>query len=171
MSRGFSLDVERCSGCYACVVACYDQNDLDGRAASDAWRQVFAVEDGAYPEARLSYVSLACQHCAGAPCVAVCPSGALRRAYDPDAVVVEGSLCIGCRMCSLACPFGVPRYGADGRMQKCDLCAARVEAGLEPACARACPTRALRYGEDGELGRAAGQRAAHRLAGEQRPGG
>lgn len=167
MSAGFSLDIERCSGCYACVVACYDQNDLDGHDAADAWRQVFLVEDGAYPEARLSYVSLACQHCAMAPCVAVCPSGALRRVYEPDAVVVEGSLCIGCRMCSLACPFGVPRYGADGRMRKCDLCRARLEAGLQPACVRACPTRALRCGEDGELGRAAGQRAARRLAGEQ----
>ena len=89
VSQGFSLDVERCSGCYACVVACYDQNDLDPPDGTGAWRQVFAVEDGTYPEARLSHVSLACQHCAEAPCMAVCPSGALRRAHEPDAVVVE----------------------------------------------------------------------------------
>jgi anaerobic dimethyl sulfoxide reductase subunit B len=164
MSKGFSLDVERCSGCYACVVACFDQNDLEVRDAKGAWRQVFTVEDGAFPEARLSYVSLACQHCASAPCIAVCPSGALGRSAGGDAVVVEASLCIGCRMCALACPFGVPRYGADGRMRKCDLCGARVEAGLEPACVRACPTRALKFGEDAELGRQAGQRAARRLA-------
>jgi anaerobic dimethyl sulfoxide reductase subunit B len=164
LSKGFSLDVERCTGCYACVVACYDQNDLEGRVASDAWRQVFAVEDGAFPQARLSYVSLACQHCAGAPCVGVCPSGALHRSSSPDSVVVDRALCIGCHLCSVACPFGVPRYGADGRMYKCDLCGARVEAGLEPACVRACPTRALRYGEEGELGRETGQRVARRLA-------
>ena len=163
MTRTFHLDVDRCSGCFACVVACLDQNDLDTPDGRGAWRHVFAVESGAFPHADLRYVSLACMHCAAAPCVAVCPSGALRQSSDAEAVLVDTAACIGCHMCSLACPFGVPRYGADGRMHKCDLCGARVAEGLEPACVRVCPTRALRFGEAEELGLSVGQRAARRL--------
>ena len=73
-------------------------------------------------------------------------------------------------MCSLACPFGVARYGADGRMHKCDLCGERVGEGLEPACVRVCPTRALRFGDAEELALSAGQRAARRLAEAEGPG-
>ena len=164
MSRAFSLDLERCSGCFACVVACYDQNDLEAPDGRGAWRHVFTVESGAFPHAELSYVSLACMHCAGGPCVAVCPSGALRRSAEADAVLVETSVCIGCHLCALACPFGVPRFGADGRMHKCDLCGERVAEGLEPACVRVCPTRALRFGDADDLAREAGQRASRRLA-------
>jgi Fe-S-cluster-containing dehydrogenase component len=78
--------------------------------------------------------------------------------------VADAGRCVGCRMCSIACPFGVPRYGRDGRMQKCDLCAARVEHGLEPACVRACPTKALRFGPENEVTAVHQRRAAARLA-------
>jgi anaerobic dimethyl sulfoxide reductase subunit B len=171
VTRTFHLDVERCSGCFACVVACLDQNDLEAREGKGTWRHVFAVESGAFPDADLRYVSLACMHCTAAPCVAVCPSGALWRSSDRDAVLVETAVCIGCHMCSTACPFGVPRYGADGRMHKCDLCGERVAEGLEPACVRVCPTRALRYGDADDLLRETGQRAARRLADAEGTGG
>jgi Fe-S-cluster-containing dehydrogenase component len=64
----------------------------------------------------------------------------------------------------MACPFGVPRFGRDGTMQKCDLCSARVEQGLEPACVRACSSKALTYGESNLLGLETGRKAAGRLA-------
>jgi anaerobic dimethyl sulfoxide reductase subunit B (iron-sulfur subunit) len=161
----FSLDIDRCTGCYACAVACMDQNDLDTVGCATAWRTVFTVESGAYPEASLRYVSLACMHCEDAPCVLACPTTALQRSGEPPVVRVDGGLCIGCHGCAMACPYGVPRFGADGRMQKCDLCAERVTAGLEPACVRVCPTRALRYGDPNELGLAVEREAARRLAG------
>jgi formate dehydrogenase iron-sulfur subunit len=59
----------------------------------------------------------------------------------------------------------VPRIGADGVMQKCDLCVDRVAEGLEPVCMRVCSTRALRHGDPNELGLAAEREAARRLAG------
>lgn len=165
MSDAFYLDVERCTGCYACAVACMDQNDLDTAEAASAWRTVFTVERGEYPEASISYISLACMHCEDAPCVVACPTVALQRGGEPAVVSVDADRCIGCHGCVIACPYGVPRFGADGRMQKCDLCAGRVSAGLEPACVRVCPTRALRHGDPNELGLLVDGKAARRLAG------
>lgn len=166
MSNAFYLDIERCSGCYACVVACMDQNDTGVGEQPTAWRHVHAVESGSYPEAHLRYVSLACMHCEDAPCLLACPTGALRRDAATRAVRVEAALCIGCHSCSIACPFGAPRFGPDGTMQKCDLCSERLAHGLEAACVRVCPTKALRRGDLNELGLGVGQKAAERLAHE-----
>jgi anaerobic dimethyl sulfoxide reductase subunit B (iron-sulfur subunit) len=166
VSDAFYLDIDRCTGCYACAVACMDQNDLEpGGDGATAWRRVFTVETGHFPEASLRYVSLACMHCEDAPCVLTCPTGALQRTTDAQAVRVDPALCIGCHGCAIACPYGVPRFGADGRMQKCDLCVDRLRAGLEPACVRVCPTRALRHGDPNELGLDVERAAAERLAG------
>lgn len=185
----FFLDVERCSGCEACVVACMDQNDLEVRRKEHAWRRVFALESGGLSEgwpggadggaasgadggavggrsgsAAITFVSLACMHCADAPCVLGCPTGALGRDEVIGSVVVEAGRCIGCHSCAMACPFGVPRFGRDGRMEKCDLCAVRVEHGLDPACVHVCPTKALRFGLENDLTAAVQRRAAERMA-------
>ena len=108
----------------------------------------------------MRYVSLACMHCEDAPCVLACPTTALQRSGEPAVVRVDAGLCIGCHGCAIACPYGVPRFGADGRMHKCDLCADRVAAGLEPACVRVCPTGALRHGDPNALGLAVEREAA-----------
>lgn len=167
MSHAFYLDLDRCTGCFACAVACMDQNDLDvgnGREAM-AWRQVFKIESGNQAETRLRYVSLSCMHCEDAPCLMACPTGALARDAATHAVTVNADLCIGCHSCSIACPFGVPRFGADGIMQKCDLCTARLENGMEPACVRVCPTKALQQGDPNDIALDREKKAATRLAG------
>ena len=145
MEKVLYLDVERCVGCGACVVTCMDQNDIFPEQGQPAFRNIFQVEDGKYPDSSIHYLSIGCMHCEDSPCVIACPTGAISRDSVTKAVVVDQSLCIGCHSCALACPFGVPRFDREGKMQKCNLCAERVEAGLQPACVKVCPVQALRF--------------------------
>ncbi len=152
----FSFDVNRCTGCMACVVSCLDQNDLPGGAVS--FRHVTKLEQGAFPSAKISFLSLSCQHCGDAPCLMVCPTGAISK-RDDGVVVVNRSLCVGCHSCVLACPFGAPQF-EHGTMSKCDFCHARMDFGMEPACVSVCPTNALGFGNIEELTKTVKERAA-----------
>lgn len=135
---------ELCIGCYSCVVSCMDQNDIDTVKDALSWRRVEHIpERGEQPgEAN---VSIACMQCEDAACIRACPAGAIVRDAATGNVIVRKSLCIGCHACAMACPFGAPRFGSDGKMQKCDGCYARTQFGLEPACVRNCPTGALSF--------------------------
>jgi Fe-S-cluster-containing hydrogenase component 2 len=99
---------------------------------------------------------MVCMQCEDAPCIPVCPSGALVRATDTNAVVVVKDRCVGCRMCALACPFGAINYW-DGKAQKCDLC------GGDPECVRFCAPGALRFEVQERSTRSARQAYADRL--------
>jgi anaerobic dimethyl sulfoxide reductase subunit B len=142
MSRiAFSFDVNLCSGCLACVVACQDQNDLDSDIALRRVTTHEQTEDG---RTKIASLSLACLHCGDAPCRMVCPTGAIFLREDSGIVDIHRDLCIGCHSCLLACPFGAPQFAADHKMIKCDLCQVRVENDLDPACVRICTTGALK---------------------------
>jgi len=145
MENMIYLDIERCAGCGACVTACMDQNDIYPEKGQPAFRMIYQVEDGQYPAANIRYVSMACLHCEDSPCIIACPTGAITKDQKTKAVTVNRDLCIGCHSCALACPFGVPRYDLEDKMQKCNLCAERVEFGLQPACVKVCPFQALRF--------------------------
>jgi len=142
-TKVFDIDLERCVGCYACVVACMDQNDIDVDA-QDGFRDVSVMKPGNSAIHRLGYVSLACMHCDDAPCVTGCPTGCLQK--DANGLVVyDAAICIGCHSCLINCPYGAPRFDPGGKISKCDGCAIRVENGLMPACVRVCPAKALKY--------------------------
>ena len=137
----FDLDMDRCSACGACAVACMDQNDIDTQRCEAPFRVVRDLES---PEGVCTYISLACMHCTDAPCVDACPCGCLRKDEATGFTLFDTTTCIGCHSCAMACPFGAPSFSAQGKMQKCDGCHVRVELGLEPACVRNCPTGALK---------------------------
>ena len=162
-SKTLHFEAGKCVGCYACAVACMDQNDLDLLAGDVALRNVVHIEDAVSGAVRVTHVSLACQHCEAAECLDACPSRALVRDAATDAVTVRPELCIGCHSCAMACPFGIPRFGRDGIMRKCDACHARTRFGYDPACVDVCPTGALSFSDMNEAMAAKQQRHARSL--------
>lgn len=143
MALIIDLDIDKCSACGACAVACMDQNDIDTQRCESPFRIVCDLERGDGAAAKYTYIATACMHCADAPCVTACPCGCISKDASTGLTVYDTTNCIGCHSCAMACPFGAPSFGADGKMQKCDGCILRIRHGLEPACVRNCPTNAL----------------------------
>ncbi len=161
MQKGFYLDLTRCTSCYACVVACKAHHAINEEGIY--WRRVMTLEAGAYPEVRLTNISLSCVHCGTPACREVCPTKAIHKRTEDGLVIVDQNLCIGCKMCLMACPFGVPQFGKNGKMQKCNFCVERLDKGQNPACMNVCPSRALHAGSLDELASLASDKAARRL--------
>ncbi len=172
-------DPTKCMACRACEIAC-------ALAHADTDDLVEALlEKGAKPRIYIEsagslVVPLQCRHCEEAPCVVVCPSGALSRPDSSGPVRVDEGKCIGCSFCVQSCPFGVIRLarrpGADtseGPMAvvKCDLCAKRQADGLEPACVTSCPVGALVFVEVYDNAKMTRLRAAAQAAAAVRPDG
>lgn len=85
-------------------------------------------------------VPYTCTQCAEAWCLNACPVEAIKIDAGTGAKVVVDAVCVGCKVCTIACPFGTINSNHDsGKVQKCDLC------GGDPACATACPTSAITY--------------------------
>jgi Fe-S-cluster-containing dehydrogenase component len=118
---GFYFDSERCVQCHACEVACKSANNID---LGLKWRTVENIWNGAYPEITNKSISFSCIHCAEPACVEACPTGAVKKREQDGIILVDREKCIGCHCCLLACPFGIPQFGRDGRMQKCNYVSA-----------------------------------------------
>ena len=157
---GFDFDAERCVQCHACEVACKSFHNIEPGVK---WRRVASAWEGKYPDLKARTISLACLQCGDPACESVCPTGAISKRAEDGIVVVDQSKCIGCHCCFLACPFGIPQYGADGRMQKCQLCIGRLVEGEEPPCVATCPSEALHFGTMEELADRATDSLARRL--------
>jgi len=133
MQRSLHIDPNKCTGCRQCEMACsYEKEGLFNPSKSRI--RVFMFD----AEAR--FVPYTCTQCAEAWCLKACPVDAIRVDLTTGAKVVHENLCVGCKVCTIACPFGTINYMADrGKVMKCDLC------GGDPACAKACPTQAITY--------------------------
>ncbi len=144
---GFTLDLTRCVGCGACVLACRIENRLPPAVS---WRRVLQVNRSRVGGGPTFHFSVSCHHCENPPCVAVCPSRALDKRPD-GLVLLDADRCIGCRYCEMACPFGAPSFDSEaGVMTKCHLCHHRIDEGSSPACVTGCPTGALGFTHGGD---------------------
>ncbi len=149
MSRpAFRFDLNRCTGCAACQVACIVENRLP---FDRSWRQVVDGNAAGRPDAPAFHLSLACNHCEDAVCMKACPALAYSRDPDTGAVLIDAEKCMGCAYCSWVCPYDAPSYDEDaGLMEKCTFCSPGLREGQEPACVAWCPTGALDMGETRE---------------------
>jgi DMSO reductase iron-sulfur subunit len=160
---GFLFDVDRCIFCHACEVACKSTRNVE---AGVNWRQVIEIWSGKFPDVTRTFIALSCLHCAEPACAEVCPTGAIAKRDEDGIVVVDKEKCTGCQACFDACPYGVPQFGSDGTMQKCDFC---LERGIKPACTEICPADALFFGTMEELEELAAEKKAERLDGATGP--
>lgn len=121
-----------CMGCHACEIACKQEHRLNVGP-----RLVKIIEHTDH------FVPVYCRHCGNPPCRRACPVEAIVR-DEKGLVLIIDDLCIGCRDCVDACPFGAMQFDErDGLARKCDLCESRVTAGLQPACVVVCATRCI----------------------------
>jgi Fe-S-cluster-containing dehydrogenase component/DMSO reductase anchor subunit len=137
----FEVDLDRCSGCKACVVACHTLNGLDD---SETWRDVGLMVGGSPSAPVMQHVTTACHHCLEPACMIACPVNAYEK--DPITGIVKhlDDQCFGCQYCTLACPYEAPKYHAGlGIVRKCDMCSSRLAVGEPPACVQSCPHEAI----------------------------
>ena len=169
-----TVDLNKCMACWTCVLECglahTRGKDADGvticQMVDNARVQVESVGTHCVP--------IRCRQCEDPPCVKACPSGAIRKLGPNLPVVVDSDLCIGCKNCVLACPFGcIYVNGASNMIVKCDHCLGVVGPGEEPVCVQSCPADALSFVSVDETVASARQRAARGLveAAESEPEG
>jgi len=146
MDKIIVVNMERCMSCHSCELAC-------ALAHSQKKELLEAVLSGEKSPTRVilehfedTTLPIHCRHCEDAPCMLVCPSGAISRPGERSPVILDSSKCIGCHACILVCPFGVIKTGPDGKsLIKCDLCYERLKDGKQPACAEACITGCIKF--------------------------
>ena len=138
----FEVELDACSGCKACVVACHNLNGLE---EDEIWRSVGVLYGGSSQSPVLQHVTTACHHCVEPACLLGCPVNAYEKDELTGIVRHLDDQCIGCQYCILKCPYDVPRYSrSKGIVRKCDMCHDRLAVGEAPACVQACPNSAIR---------------------------
>ena len=169
---GLVIDLDICVGCHACAVNCKEWNtsghsaplhDVEpyGDDPTGVWFNrihTFEVEVN-NNDSKTIHFPKSCLHCDDAPCVTVCPTGASYKREEDGIVLVNSDTCIGCKICSWACPYGAREYDENaGVMKKCTLCVDKIynenipEEDRVPACVSTCPAGARSFGDLNDKG-------------------
>ena len=179
--RTVFVNPERCIGCKQCEIACAvehsrNKNLYQAILERPKPQSCIHVVPGLYLS---SSFPNKCRHCDPAPCMSVCPTGAISRDAQLGMVLVDGEKCITCAMCAMVCPFDVltfypsPTVKLDKAVAiKCDHCIDRQHQGQSPACVEACKVGALVFGDINELIKNASLRLASAVSvavGEMQP--
>jgi sulfite dehydrogenase (quinone) subunit SoeB len=168
---GLVIDLDTCVGCQACATSCKEWNaqgdsgpltdtDPQGKDVTGPWLNRihgYEVKEQGRDDSRIVNFPRSCLHCEEPACVTVCPTGASYKRAEDGIVLINPDTCIGCKLCSWACPYGAREYDyTQGVMKKCTLCVDRIyNTNLEPedqvpACVKACPTGARHFGDLGD---------------------
>jgi sulfite dehydrogenase (quinone) subunit SoeB len=168
---GLVIDLDTCVGCQACATSCKEWNSqgasgpltdtgTQGADPTGPWLNRihgYEVLEEDREDSRIVHFPRSCLHCAEPACVTVCPTGASYKRAEDGIVLVNPDTCIGCKLCSWACPYGAREYDyTQGIMKKCTLCVDRIynehfePEDRVPACVKACPTGARHFGDLGD---------------------
>jgi Fe-S-cluster-containing hydrogenase component 2 len=129
--RILMVSPEKCTGCRLCEAACSLYRD---KRISPHRARITIVDFTTH------YIPVVCMHCDDPACMEACPANAIYRDRETGAVIINYDLCMGCRSCMIACPFGAISWSErEGRVVKCDLC------NGDPQCARVCSRGAIEY--------------------------
>ncbi len=169
-SFGVLFDATRCIGCRRCEAGCNQVNNLppppepfddlrvlDKKRRTDAKTYTVVNRYDNIPGAMGPvFRKNQCQHCLEPACASACFVNAFTKTPQ-GGVIWDGSVCVGCRYCMVACPFDIPAFEYDQvltpRIMKCTMCYPQISAGqlMVPGCAGACPVEALVYGKRTDL--------------------
>jgi Fe-S-cluster-containing dehydrogenase component len=145
MKKTMVIDLDRCIGCYSCEISCKIENDV---ALGVYYNKVLTIGPvGIFPDIEQYHLPTICQQCYNPSCVDVCPTGASFVAAD-GTVMINKELCIGCKYCMMACPYGARSYNAEQKVvEKCTLCAHLTAIGEQPACVKVCCAKCRHFGD------------------------
>ncbi len=147
--KGFYFDSTRCVDCKTCQVACKKKFNVPKLLN---FRTVDGYEVGSYPNARFYSISHACNHCENPACVRSCPTRAMYKDEQDGTIQHNDDICIGCRACIMACPYGAPVYLPElGIVNKCNACIDTREADGATTCEASCGMRAIEFGDFDDL--------------------
>jgi len=145
---GILIDIDRCLGCQACVVACRQETLVCSDHPSRGTIEVRQIgPSGSFPDLETHFLPTQCNHCEKPACLSVCPTGAIFKRED-GIVLIDHEKCTRCDQCVSACPYGAILHNeGTNRIEKCTFCVHRLEQGEIPACIPICLAKARIFGD------------------------